>query len=172
MKKFPIIEPAIIILIGIVMFVGSIPIKSATSISVGPDFMPKLIGVLFVIFGCALIPECLKKQKEVSAALKDAPPKEKRSFNQIVKDNVHFITWGWMLIYALLWKPLGFLFASILFMFGAMYLLTIRMEKRNWLVISLVSIIVPTVIYIVFRKEFYLMLPMGLCRYIPLAILK
>ncbi len=176
MKKYPIVEPAIIILIGIIMFVGAIPIKAATSISVGPGFMPKLIGVLFVIFGAALIPDCLKKQKAANVLRKaekeEGVKREKKSFKQLVRDNVHIISWCWMLVYSFLWKPLGFLFASIIFMFGAMYILTIKEEKRNWIVISIVSIVVPTFVYIVFRQQFDLMLPMGLCRYIPLRILR
>ena len=69
-------------------------------------------------------------------------------------------------------EKVGFLFDSIIYLFGAMVLLTMREKKRNWLVIILVSIIAPTFVYILFRQRFYLMLPMGLCKYIPLKILR
>ena len=51
-------------------------------------------------------------------------------------------------------------------------LLTIREKKRNWLVIVLVSLIVPTFVYVLFRQQFFLMLPVGICKYIPINILR
>ena len=85
---------------------------------------------------------------------------------------MHIIIWVWSLLYAIAMKKVGFLFDSIIYLFGAMVLLTMREKKRNWLVIILVSIIAPTFVYILFRQRFYLMLPMGLCKYIPLKILR
>ena len=173
MKKYPIIEPILIVLFGIAVIIMSSQIQTVvTSIAIGPDFMPRLIGIIFVILGLALVPEALKKQR---AAAESAAPSEevaKLTGKQLMQKYMHFIIWALALVYALLMKPLGFLVDSILFMFVSMYLLTMREEKRNWIVIILVSLIVPTVVYIVFRQKFYLMLPIGLCKYIPLRILR
>ena len=68
MKKYPIIEPILIVLFGITVIIISSQIQTVvTSIAIGPDFMPRLIGVIFVILGLALFPEALKKQKEAAA---------------------------------------------------------------------------------------------------------
>lgn len=173
MKKYPIIEPILIVLFGIAVIVISSQIQTVvTSIAIGPDFMPRLIGVIFVILGLALVPEALKKQK--AAAAEAAVPSEPHqlTYREMMQKYMHFIIWGLALIYALLMKSLGFLVDSILFMFVSMFLLTIREKKRNWIAIILVSIIVPTAVYIIFRQKFYLMLPIGLCKYIPLKILR
>ena len=86
--------------------------------------------------------------------------------------HMHFIIWVWAFIYALLMEELGFLFDSIIFMFVSMFLLTMREKKRNWPVIIILSLVIPTFVYILFRQKFFLMLPMGLCKYIPLRILR
>jgi hypothetical protein len=175
MKKYPILEPVLIVLIGIFVVIVSQTIEViVTSIAIGPDFMPCLIGVLFILLGLGLVPECLEKQKAANAARAVAAPveKSKLSFKELTLKYMHYIMWVWALIYALLMKKVGFLFDSILFLFVSMVLLTIREKKRNWAVIILVSIIVPTFVYILFRQKFYLMLPMGICKYIPLKILR
>ena len=173
MKKYPIIEPILIVLFGITVIIISSQIQTVvTSIAIGPDFMPRLIGVIFVILGLALVPEALKKQKEAAAEAAVPSQGHKLTCREIMQKYMHFIIWGVALIYALLMKSLGFLVDSILFMFVSMFLLTIREKKRNWIAIILVSIIVPTAVYIIFRQKFYLMLPIGLCKYIPLKILR
>ena len=173
MKKYPIIEPILIVLFGITVIIISSQIQTVvTSIAIGPDFMPRLIGVIFVILGLALVPEALKKQKEAAAEAAVPSQSHNLTCREIMQKYMHFIIWGVALIYALLMKSLGFLVDSILFMFVSMFLLTIREKKRNWIAIILVSIIVPTAVYIIFRQKFYLMLPIGLCKYIPLKILR
>ena len=173
MKKYPIIEPILIVLFGITVIVISSQIQTVvTSIAIGPDFMPRLIGVIFVILGLALVPEALKKQKEAAAEAAVPSQGHNLTCREIMQKYMHFIIWGVALIYALLMKSLGFLVDSILFMFVSMFLLTIREKKRNWIAIILVSIIVPTAVYIIFRQKFYLMMPIGLCKYIPLKILR
>ncbi|MGN0906691.1 MAG: tripartite tricarboxylate transporter TctB family protein [Bullifex sp.] len=173
MKKYPIIEPILIVIFGIAVIIMSSQIQTVvTSIAIGPDFMPRLIGIIFVILGLALVPEALKKQRAVAASAAPADEVTKLTGKQLMQKYMHFIIWALALVYALLMKPLGFLADSILFMSVSMYLLTMREEKRNWPVIILVSIIVPTAVYIIFRQKFYLMLPIGLCKYIPLKILR
>lgn len=175
MKKYPIIEPIIVILIGVGVIISSFFIKVVvTSISIGPDFMPRLLGIFMVILGICLVPEAVKKQKAVAAEA--APTGEKVrtpfSFKQFYEKNLHMFAWLLMLLYGLSMKPLGFLFSSIIYLFVGMVMLTGKKKKRNWWAIVLISLIVPTVIYIVFRQKFYLMLPVGLCKYIPLKILR
>lgn len=177
MKKYPILEPIIIVLLGVFVVVVSFSIESVVkSIAIGADFMPRLIGVVLIILGLALVPECLKKQKvanaERAAATPSAEKKGRPSLKEFTLKYAHIIIWVWSLLYAIAMKKVGFLFDSIIYLFGAMVLLTTREKKRNWLVIVLVSIIAPTFVYILFRQKFYLMLPMGICKYIPLKILR
>ncbi|MBR1919894.1 MAG: tripartite tricarboxylate transporter TctB family protein [Spirochaetales bacterium] len=175
MKKYPILEPIFIILVGIFVIIMSYQIEIVvTSIAIGPDFMPRLIGVFFVLLGLGLVPEALKKQKSIKAepAATEVEKAEKLSRKEWMIKHMHFIIWVWAFIYALLMEELGFLFDSIIFMFGSMFLLTMREKKRNWPVIIILSLVIPTFVYILFRQKFFLMLPMGLCKYIPLRILR
>ena len=65
MKKNPVIEPIIIMVFGAVIFIASFSIETTVhSIAIGPDFMPKLLGVLFVIVGASMLPRALRAQKE------------------------------------------------------------------------------------------------------------
>ncbi len=177
MKKYPILEPIIIVLLGVFVVVVSFSIESVVqSIAIGADFMPRLIGVVFIILGLALVPESLKKQKVANAERAAATPADEKkcrpSFKEFTIKYMHIIFWVWSLLYAIVMKKVGFLFDSIIYLFGAMVLITMREKKRNWLVIILVAVIAPTFVYILFRQKFFLMLPMGICKYIPLKILR
>ena len=175
MKKNPIIEPIVVMAFGLLIFIASFGIETAVhSIAIGPGFMPKLIGVLFVILGASMLPAAIRMQKDkVPVTNNDgkgnSQPLTKKEF---LLKYMHYIVWGWTLVYALSMKTVGFLFSSIIYLFVAMILLTIREKKRNWLVIVLVSLIVPTFVYILFRQQFFLMLPVGICKYIPINILR
>lgn len=175
MKKYPLIEPIFVIVFGLLVILISFQIETVVeSIAIGPDFMPRLIGVIFILLGLGLIPEALKKQKAAAAESVAAAPVEKTKLTakEFSQKYMHYIVWILSLVYALLMNSLGFLFDSIIFLFIAMILLTMREKKRNWPVIIIISIVVPTFVYILFRQKFFLMLPMGLCKYIPLNILR
>ena len=174
MKKNPVIEPIVVMACGVIIFIASFSIETAVqSIAIGPDFMPKLIGVLFVILGATMLPAALKAQKAKGAVAEvKVAPSQPLTKKELMLKYMHYIVWVWTLIYALSMKEVGFLFSSIIYLFVAMYLLTIREKKRNWLVIVLVSLIVPTFVYILFRQQFFLMLPVGICKYIPINILR
>ena len=107
MKKYPIIEPILIVLFGITVIIISSQIQTVvTSIAIGPDFMPRLIGVIFVILGLALVPEALKKQKEAAAEAAVPSQGHNLTCREIMQKYMHFIIWGVALIYALLMKSL------------------------------------------------------------------
>lgn len=175
MKKNPVIEPIVVMAIGLLIFFASFGIETAVhSIAIGPDFMPKLIGVLFVILGATMLPAALRAQKAKGAdvVVEKKVPSQPLTKKELALKYMHYIVWVWTLLYALSMKEVGFLFSSIIYLFVSMILLTIREKKRNWLVIVLVSLIVPTFVYILFRQQFFLMLPVGICKYIPINILR
>ena len=175
MKKNPVIEPIVVMVFGVAIFIASFGIETAVhSIAIGPDFMPKLLGVLFVVLGASMLPAALRAQKEkgVVAESSEVSSSKPLTKKEIALKYMHYIVWVWTLLYALSMKKVGFLFSSIIYLFVAMILLTIREKKRNWLVIVLVSLIVPTFVYRLFRQQFFLMLPVGICKYIPINILR
>ena len=161
---------------GIVIFIASFSIETVVhSIAIGPDFMPKLLGVLFVILGASMLPKALRAQKEkgvTTAEPEKTVPIKSLSKKEFVLKYMHYVIWVWTLVYALSMKKVGFLFSSIIYLFVSMFLLTIREKKRNWLVIIIISIVLPTFVYILFRQKFFLMLPVGICKYIPINILR
>ena len=174
MKKNPVIEPIVVMVFGVVIFIASFSIETVVhSIAIGPDFMPKLLGVLFVILGASMLPSALKAQKAKGADIEvktvSSQPLTKK---ELALKYMHYIVWVWTLIYALSMKEVGFLFSSIIYLFVSMVLLTIREKKRNWLVIIIISLVIPTFVYILFRQEFFLMLPVGICKYIPINFLR
>ena len=174
MKKNPVIEPIVVMVFGVIIFIASFSIEQVIrSIAIGPDFMPKLLGVLFVVLGASMLPGALRAQKakgaEVEVKAEAAEPLTKK---ELALKYMHYIVWVWTLLYALSMKEVGFLFSSIIYLFVSMFLLTIREKKRNWAVIIIISLVVPTFVYILFRQQFFLMLPVGICKYIPINILR
>lgn len=107
MKKYPIIEPIIVVLLGVFVVIVSFSIETVVkSIAIGADFMPRLIGVILIILGLALVPESLKKQKAVNAEKAAAAPAEKckLSVKEFALKYMHIIIWVWSLLYAIAMK--------------------------------------------------------------------
>lgn len=68
---------------------------------------------------------------------------------------------GLMAVYAAFLEPLGFVITSAVFLFAEFWLLTPPDRKRNPTLYTTLAIILPLVVYLVFRYGFDMLLPVG-----------
>ncbi|MDO4492994.1 MAG: tripartite tricarboxylate transporter TctB family protein [Clostridia bacterium] len=114
----------------------------------GAKFFPMIIaGFTAVLSLILIVASLLGKMKEEGAAL-SLTPGMKRGFIAIVL----------FLLYCLLFNKLGFILDTVWLLFAGMYL----MENRRWVQMAIVSIVVPVIVYFIFAKLLYVMLPDGL----------
>ena len=111
----------------------------------GAAYFPKLLA--FLLIGLCVI-------LMVTTALKKGEG-EKLDFPEQVWHLI--VAFAGLLVYCLLFKPLGFILDTVWFIFGLQYVL----KNRNWLFMALVAVGTTAVIYIVFSMLLYVNLPAG-----------
>lgn len=114
----------------------------------GAAFFPKIMAAFTAILCLILIISALVSKKEEGKSSISLTPGAKRAF----------IGLAMFLLYCLLFKSLGFILDTVWLLFATMFL----MENRRWVQMTIISIAVPVIVYFIFSKLLYVMLPDGL----------
>lgn len=142
--------------LAVLLYTASFDIKEFVVTRVGASFMPRVAACLFVILGAILILESFRHSTST-------PIKE----NETDDENV-FGGWPAVLLSAILMcayvgllDSIGFIISSIAYIFLQIQVLA-KGVKRNYLIFSLISIVVPIVVYYLFVNVFEVMIPSGI----------
>jgi len=111
----------------------------------GAAYFPKMLAILLIALCLGLIVSSLLEKSKGEKL--DIPP---QAWHLI-------IAFGGLLVYCLLFKPLGFILDTLWFVFGMQYLL----KERNWIKMAIVSVATTAIIYVVFSMLLYVNLPAG-----------
>ncbi|MBR3545820.1 MAG: tripartite tricarboxylate transporter TctB family protein [Oscillospiraceae bacterium] len=148
-----------LILLGVGLYVLSFGIKSVALNLIKADFFPRLDAALFVILGAILAVSGFVKAKNAPAETEKEPPFWKNDGSVSMLETLALIA-----AYIWLMKPVGFVIDTVVYLIAQMIVLTPR-EKRtgkNIVLFALISVITAFVIYLLFTRVFYLMLPAGI----------
>ena len=158
MKKFKqyqdVIAGIVFLLVSSVYFSSSFfETSGIMQVKYGPDFMPKIYAVLMALLSAALIITGLNKAGKYKETGEDVVQADKKSVQTVMA--------SFLLVagYIYLIKSLGFLMASVLYLFGQAWLLS---QKKNYPVLLLFSIVGAVAIYLLFAKAIGLLLPKGI----------
>ena len=150
-KNSRLVFALLLLLSGIIAFIDSFLIKEGVMMARGGDFMPRIVTFLWVIFSFIIV---LKTSKE------DAAKNTKKTENN--EDQKGFILTLLLLIaYAFLVGILGFLLSSVIYLFVQILIFAPK-SKHNYLLISIISVVIPVFIYWIFNSVFMLILPSGI----------
>ena len=155
-----------LLIVSVAMFVATFSFEALTVSKVGPDFMPKIIASMMLIFSIIIIANGLKKAKirnENTDAYQKIKEEDMESVTQGEKKNLLTVmtTLGLMIGYFVLIPILGFLLMTALYLFLQMLLLSHKSNRKIWF-FAILSIATSALIYYVFRSVFYVMLPTGI----------
>ncbi len=120
---------------------------------VGSDYFPRLLA-----FGLAassltmLVTTIVSKREEIFETLNPKDPGIQRAIICLLST----------ILYVALLKPVGFIPVSILYLFGIMVLL----KKRNWIVMAVLSAVLPIGVYLAFLELLGISLPVGILSFI------
>lgn len=127
---------------------GSTAINSAT--------LPRMWAILLIALCIYVLGRTLIRIRKESGAA------EKRTFKRLLLDNYESIlSLILMAVYYGLMKPLGFILATILYLYGQILLLQ-RKEERNFWIPAVLAVVASTLIYYVFRYRLEIVLPQGI----------
>jgi putative tricarboxylic transport membrane protein len=115
---------------------------------IGPNFFPNILAILLIIFSIALLVTALLGRSIGEAEkfnLKD--PRLQRAGLALILT----------ILYSLLMKPLGFIIASVLYLFIFMFVL----DKRQYVSMVAISCGLTALVYLIFEMFLHITLPLG-----------
>lgn len=157
------ITGAVSIAIGVSLFVLSFQVKDFASVSVGPEFLPRIAAVLFIALGGILALQGLKAARSAPNAA-SAPvsrakdPADSKYGGGLLPVAYSIIVLG---LYVALLKPIGFIISSALFIFFQILILSQGL-KRNYLLFAVVAVLSSVIAYYLFVRVFQVMIPAGI----------
>ena len=137
------------LIFGICMFIQSLSIPSMMDKDVGSGFVPKIVAMaIIVISAIKLLLTFLSKKSEEA----------KKSDEDIMGGLLTIVL---LAIYVVLFKPLGFILSTFIYLFFQITLLSTE-KNRNLILFGIISVVAPVVIYALFVYVIKMPLPTGL----------
>jgi putative tricarboxylic transport membrane protein len=158
-KHKALIAAVALLILAIAYIVGAANIriyKGAGASSVGSAFYPRVLGWLLAALSVIQIGTALRKTLSSAKKGIDTPAKQKEtSFLSIAA--VVILT----AVYIALLEIVGFLIMSALYLFGMMFVLAPKAQRKP-LVAAIISVVASNAVYFTFVKGFSLLLPAGI----------
>ena len=144
------------LVLGVALFIGSFFVNRLAGSNVGPEFLPRIIGVLMSGMSLSLLISAIKMPSE-----KTEKSVLKTTFFQKCANNRDVVTILLIMAYVFSIETLGFILSTILYLFLQMTLFRDRTKK---IIISnlIISVIATVIVYCIFVMGLNLLLPSGI----------
>lgn len=139
----------VMLLMGIALLVSAQGIKTGAAMAQGGDFMPKLLTGFWVVLSAFILIDGLKKKGASDGG----------------SDVKNFLaTLALLLVYFLVIYPIGFVAASIIYIFIQTLLFAPgdAKTKKHCIIYAVIAIAVPITVNLIFVNVFSLILPEGM----------
>jgi putative tricarboxylic transport membrane protein len=147
-KKKGIITSVLFLAFSIVMLIYAKDIEPMMKNDLGSGFFPMVVGIAM----------CGLSVLRLVLALREKEKESKKSNDDLMGGLGTLILIG---AYCIAFNPVGFIISTIVYLFLQILLLTPK-AKRNWLVISIISVVTPFAFYALFVYLINTPLPRGL----------
>jgi putative tricarboxylic transport membrane protein len=143
----------ILVMLGATLFIAAQGIETGAAMAQGGDFMPKLLSGIWLVISILNFLYGIKLKSEEKV---DASAKLSGFLSTLIL----------LVVYLIILRPLGFVLASMGYLFVQMYLIvpSEKKTKRTYGLFAVLSIGVPIAVSWIFANVFSLILPMGLLR--------
>lgn len=146
----------LVLAIAIIIMARMLPVSAVTSL--GPDFMPNVIGIVTLILAAILLVTSIKNFKSNLAEAEAAGEKDESDYKRVLSS---FIV---VLAYVMILKPVGFIISTIVYLPVQMFILS-PVDQRNGksaVKLTILSVIFTLVVFFLFRYGFKIILPSGI----------
>lgn len=143
-------------IVGVALFIAAQGIRTGAAMGQGGDFMPKLCSTVWLgLSGIMLVLGfCGGKKTSVKACQ--------------TKTNIKglLMTLALLFVYILLLNSVGFMIMSVIYLFLQILLFTPKEQrtKKTYIIIAVLSLVIPITVDILFANVFSLIMPAGLLR--------
>ena len=148
-----IITSILFLAFSVVMIVFATQYKPMMKNDMGSGFFPLVVGIAMAALSVL----------RLILALREKKGEVKKSGDDLMGGLSTIILIGG---YCIAFSPVGFIISSIIYLFLQILVLTPK-EKRNWLVISIISVVAPIAFYALFVYAINTPLPKGLLSFLP-----
>lgn len=142
--------------LGVALFIGSYFVNRLAGSKIGPEFLPRVVGVLLVIMSISVFIGALKMPADAKKVKTEK--KEKRNLEQTILQYRDLITAAFVLLYVFVLEEVGFEIATSIYLFAQMTLFR-PLDKKTLLGNAVIAVVTVVVIYFVFVEGLNLMLP-------------
>lgn len=146
----------LILAVAMIVMARMLPVSTVTSL--GPEFMPTVIGVVTFILAAILLVTSIKDFKPNLAAVEAGEEKDESDYKRVLSS---FVV---VLAYVMVLKPVGFIISTIVYLPIQMFILS-PAEQRNGksaVKLTILSVIFTMVVFFLFRYGFKIILPSGI----------
>jgi putative tricarboxylic transport membrane protein len=145
------------ILISIGMYMMAVALPKSKIMSIGPDFMPKLVSTVTGALAVLLLVKTIYKSRKNGSATAEESPEDcdyKKMLSSLIL----------ILIYVFIFQPAGFILATMLYLICQFIVLAPPPERTKKKIIGLViiDVVFTLVVFYLFRYGFEIVLPAGL----------
>ena len=145
------------LIIGVVFLILSRGIEvKAKNGDVGSAFFPALVG--------GLITSIISVRKKQNVVLSNEEKGLEKQEEMELKDNYKkvILSFIYLIVYAAMLKPLGFVISSICYLFFQINIMTEKPDKKQEIVFIVLAVCVPVIVNLIFVNVFSMALPQGI----------
>ena len=124
-------------------------------VPVGPEFYPRIVLVVMMIFSVMLIASDLWRHRTQAAPTVAPEVSEKRNYGLVGMTYVVFT------VYVILLPLVGYRVATFLFMFALQPVLEPARTSRRWIIVAVNALATVAITYVVFNDYLSVLLPRG-----------
>ena len=160
LKKFgDLIVSAFYTVLSIVIIVLATQLPKSKVMSIGPDFMPLVVGIISLILALILLVQSIGKLRSKEEAA-EAEEKDHSDYRRVL-ESLLLAT-----IYVNVLKPVGFLISTFVYLTLQMIVLAPndKRTKKEIIKYVIINLIFTVVVYVLFRYGFKIILPAGLIK--------
>jgi len=147
-------------LFSIFLYAESFAIKLSKADALGPQFFPRMVAIVMAVLSIIQILKCIKKASQKETMQSESAVEKKFSWNLPL-----ILTIVLLAGYFLLLEYVGFIILTTIYLFCQIFLLLPKgsiKNKRYLTIATIISIVAPVCIYMLFYKVFMIFLPAGL----------
>lgn len=156
-----IISGSVIFVVAIVMLAASFSIRAhELAGAINARFMPRIISVAMAFCSLIVVVQGIISLHHKQNLEKDGEHSKKAE----IEIKPFAVTLVLLILYAMLFRTLGFILSSILYLMGQITVLTLKenQTRKNLICTCITAVVVPVVVYIIFRYGLKILLPVGL----------
>ncbi len=145
----------VFMLISIAILIAASQLPASKVMEIGPDFMPTVVGGLTLLLSIILLATSINSLKKNPDAVYTA---DDGNYKRVL---ISFIL---ILIYVIIFKPIGFIVSTLVYLPLQMYVLAPedKRTKRDMIKLAIITVIFTLVVFFLFRYGFKIVLPAGI----------